>query len=83
MNEGKTTKSIYPWVVVGLLWVVALLNYMDKQMLSRMRVPMMGDISELESVANFGRLMAIVVLAILIIQICFLRPKTIDMKEDE
>lgn len=20
----------YPWVVVGLLWVVALLNYMDK-----------------------------------------------------
>ena len=26
-------KKIYPWVVVGLLWVVALLNYMDRQML--------------------------------------------------
>ncbi len=22
-------KNIYPWVVVALLWVVALLNYMD------------------------------------------------------
>ena len=27
----------YPWVVVGLLWVVALLNYMDRQMLSTMK----------------------------------------------
>lgn len=52
-------KKIYPWIVVGLLWVVALLNYMDRQMLSTMRVPMMGDIEELQSAANFGRLMAI------------------------
>ncbi|MDH8701386.1 ACS family D-galactonate transporter-like MFS transporter [Dysgonomonadaceae bacterium PH5-43] len=49
----------YPWVVVGLLWVVALLNYMDRQMLSTMRDSMMIDIVELESAANFGRLMAI------------------------
>ena len=53
------TSKIYPWVVVGLLWGVALLNYMDRQMLSTMRMPMMGDIQELESAANFGRLMAI------------------------
>lgn len=52
-------KSIYPWVVVGLLWLVALLNYMDRQMLSTMRDSMMVDIHELESAANFGRLMAI------------------------
>lgn len=52
-------KKAYPWVVVGLLWVVALLNYMDRQMLSTMRNAMMIDISELESAANFGRLMAI------------------------
>ena len=26
-------KKIYPWVVVGLLWVVALLNYMNRNML--------------------------------------------------
>lgn len=52
-------RKIYPWVVVGLLWVVALLNYMDRQMLSTMRDSMMLDITELESAANFGRLMAV------------------------
>lgn len=56
MNNKKT---LYPWVVVGLLWLVALLNYMDRQMLSTMRDSMMVDIHELESAANFGRLMAI------------------------
>ena len=29
--------KIYPWVVVGLLGGVALLNYMDRQMLSTMK----------------------------------------------
>ncbi len=55
----KKYQSIYPWVLVGLLWVVALLNYMDRQMLSTMKVAMMGDIHELETAENFGRLMAI------------------------
>lgn len=59
MINTKKTSSVYPWVVVGLLWIVALLNYMDRQMLSTMRIPMMVDIQELESAANFGRLMAI------------------------
>ncbi|WP_201780481.1 MFS transporter [Dysgonomonas macrotermitis] len=49
----------YPWLVVAMLWFVALLNYMDRQMLSTMRPFMEGDISELVSAANFGRLMAI------------------------
>lgn len=52
-------KKIYPWIVVGLLWGVALLNYMDRQMLSTMKASMMIDITALESAANFGRLMAI------------------------
>ena len=52
-------KKIYPWVVVALLWMVAMLNYMDRQMLSTMKVAMMGDIHELEKAENFGRLMAI------------------------
>ncbi|WP_300700278.1 MFS transporter [Bacteroides sp.] len=51
--------KIYPWVVVALLWVVALLNYMDRQMLSTMRDAMQMDIVELQSAANFGRLMAV------------------------
>ena len=54
----KSSKA-YPWSVVGLLWVVALLNYMDRQMLSTMREAMQIDIAELESAVNFGRLMAI------------------------
>lgn len=50
--------KIYPWVVVALLWGVALLNYMDRQMLSTMKSAMQIDIVELESATNFGRLMA-------------------------
>jgi sugar phosphate permease len=51
--------KMYPWIVVGLLWVVALLNYMDRQMLSTMKSSMQVDIVELQSATNFGYLMAI------------------------
>lgn len=54
-----TEKKSYPWLVVAMLWFVALLNYMDRQMLSTMRPFMEVDISELVSATNFGRLMAI------------------------
>lgn len=59
MKEKLISCKAYPWIVVGLLWIVALLNYMDRQMLSTMRDTMQIDISELESAVNFGRLMAI------------------------
>ncbi len=49
----------YPWIVVALLWVVALLNYLDRQMLSTMKPTMQIDIAELQTAANFGHLMAI------------------------
>lgn len=55
MKKGKN----YPWVLVGLLWGVALLNYMDRQMLSVMKPAMQIDISELRSATNFGYLMAV------------------------
>ena len=51
-------KNWYPWLVVGLLWMVALLNYMDRQMLSTMRSAMAVDISDLESTVMFGKVMA-------------------------
>lgn len=51
--------KIYPWIVVGLLWGVALLNYMDRQMLSTMKDAMQVDIVELQSATNFDYLMAI------------------------
>lgn len=52
-------KNVYPWVVVGLLWIVALLNYMDRQMLSTMQEAMEVDIIELNKAEAFGALMAI------------------------
>lgn len=53
------SRKYYPWLVVALLWVVAMLNYMDRQMLSTMKSAIMVDISELERAENFGRLMAV------------------------
>ena len=44
----------YPWIVVGLLWVVALLNYMDRQMLSTMQGAIKADIVELNKAEVFG-----------------------------
>jgi len=55
MKREKT----YPWVVVGLLWLVGLLNYLDRQMLSTLRPAMQKDIGELASATNFGYLMGI------------------------
>ncbi len=45
--------------MVGLLWVVALLNYLDRQMLSTMREAMQLDIAELQRAEAFGVLMAV------------------------
>ena len=55
MQESKN----YKWILVALLWVVALLNYMDRQMLATMRPSMQIDIHELQSATNFGYLMGI------------------------
>lgn len=52
-------KKFYPWIVVGLLWVVALLNYMDRQMLSTMQMNIANDIAALKNAEAFGALMAI------------------------
>ena len=51
--------KFYPWIIVGLLWVVALLNYMDRQMLSTMQEAMKVDIVELNKAEAFGALMAV------------------------
>lgn len=52
-------KKYYPWLVVALLWVVALLNYMDRQMLSTMQESMKVDIVELNKAEAFGALMSV------------------------
>ena len=55
----KNSKQIYPWLLVGLLWVVALLNYLDRQILSTMQNSIKIDITELQKAETFGQLMAV------------------------
>jgi MFS transporter, ACS family, D-galactonate transporter len=47
------------WLVVALLWPVAVLNYLDRQMLATMGLSIKVDIVELQSAERFGQLMAI------------------------
>src|SRR6188472_1502689 len=42
------------WLVVILLWPVALLNYLDRQMLASMKYSVMADIPSIGSEANWG-----------------------------
>lgn len=42
------------WLVVGLLVPVALLNYLDRQMLAAMKSSMMDDIPDIATKANWG-----------------------------
>lgn len=45
------------WLVVALLWPVALLNYLDRQMLASMKFSVMTDIPSIGSEANWGRML--------------------------
>ncbi|MEI7730660.1 MAG: MFS transporter [Verrucomicrobiota bacterium] len=58
MNRSAANQ-ISPWRVVILLWPVALLNYLDRQMLATMKLSMQVDIPALKSAETFGMLMAI------------------------
>jgi len=46
------------WLVVGLLFPVALLNYLDRQMIASMKVSVMGDIPDIGSEENWGHMLA-------------------------
>ena len=45
------------WLIVALLWPVALLNYLDRQMLASMRFSVMADIRSTANDANWGRML--------------------------
>src|SRR6187402_2202386 len=45
------------WLVVALLFPVALLNYLDRQMLAAMKFSVMHDITDIGSEANWGRML--------------------------
>jgi MFS family permease len=59
VNSDANKISFYAWVAVALLWPVALLNYLDRQMLSTIRVSIRADISGVASDEDFGKLMAV------------------------
>ncbi|MGA1266596.1 MAG: MFS transporter [Phycisphaerales bacterium] len=42
------------WLAVALLWPVALLNYLDRQMLASMKFSVMADIESVGTEANWG-----------------------------
>ena len=45
------------WLLVALLWPVALLNYLDRQMLASMKFSVMADIPSIGSEANWGKML--------------------------
>lgn len=58
-TEQGRESMLYPWVVVLLLSVVAMLNYLDRQILSVMQNAIKVDITELQRSEAFGALMAV------------------------
>jgi MFS transporter, Spinster family, sphingosine-1-phosphate transporter len=46
------------WLVVGLLVPVALLNYLDRQLVATMQRSIMGDVSGIESQEQWGHMLA-------------------------
>src|SRR5436190_18702014 len=55
MNDSQTNALVRAaWLTVGLLVPVALLNYLDRQMLAAMKSSMMEDIPDIATKANWG-----------------------------
>ena len=56
-SEGPSRPTAYAWVVVGLLFVVAFLNYMDRLMLTSMHDPIRAAVPMND--AQFGLLTSV------------------------
>jgi len=57
MKKPINVKSWYPWALVGALWIVAFLNYLDRILLTTMRDPIVGEFSLTD--AQFGLLTSV------------------------
>src|SRR5438874_10782887 len=58
LTESPPPASLYPWLVVAMLFPVALLNYLDRMMMATMRTSIMADINSIGTDRRFGFLMA-------------------------
>ncbi len=52
-------RNYYAWLLVALLVPVALLNYLDRQMLAAMKFSLMADIPNIGSEAKWGTILAL------------------------
>ncbi len=59
MHPDQPSITRYAWFVLALLAPVALLNYMDRQMMAAMKYSLMGDVIGLDSEAKWGLLPAV------------------------
>ena len=53
-QSSAARTAAFAWLVVGLLFPVALLNYLDRQMLATMKSSMVGDIPSIANKADWG-----------------------------
>lgn len=56
MNPQNSTAR-YAWLIVGLLVPVALLNYLDRQMIAAMKSSVMGDVTGVTSDKAWGQML--------------------------
>ena len=54
MTPAATSPGRYAWLVVALLFPVALLNYLDRQMIAAMKVSVMGSVSGITLESQWG-----------------------------
>jgi predicted MFS family arabinose efflux permease len=57
MENPKQSTSLYSWIVVAILWVVAFLNYLDRILITSMHDPIVADFKL--SDAQFGLLTSV------------------------
>lgn len=53
-DDGALSPGRMAWLVVGLLAPVALLNYLDRQMLAAMKFSVMSDVKDIQTDARWG-----------------------------
>lgn len=58
INRQIQEHRAYPWIVLALLLPVALLNYLDRQMLATMKASVLEDIPSITSKADWGMVLA-------------------------
>lgn len=58
MNQNSRPGT-YAWLIVALLVPVALLNYLDRQMLAAMKFSVMHDIPDIALEENWGKILAL------------------------